>query len=80
VRTDNEWEDGHLPSAVHIFTPWLTRDLDGQFCKEKPVAIYCGSGYRASIAASVLKSMGYQNVSNVPGSMKAWEAAGLPLD
>ena len=42
------------------------------------MAVICGSGYRASIAASFLKREGYESVSNVIGGMSAWKAAGLP--
>ena len=42
------------------------------------MAVVCGSGYRASIAASFLKREGYEDVTNVLGGMTAWKAAGLP--
>lgn len=80
VRTDGEWDVGHVPSAVHVFVPRLEAELDGKLDRERPVAVYCGSGYRASIAASVLQRIGFKDVRNVPGSMKAWKAAGLPLE
>lgn len=74
VRSDDEWEDGHIPTAQHIYVPDLQNHLD-QLDSEVPVATYCGIGYRASIAASILKKEGF-HVHNIPGSMKAWEAAG----
>jgi hydroxyacylglutathione hydrolase len=40
--------------------------------------VICGSGYRSSIASSVLKRSGYENITNVMGGMGAWKAAGLP--
>ena len=46
--------------------------------RDRPVAVVCGSGYRASIAASFLKRDGYEDVANVLGGMTAWKAAGLP--
>jgi len=42
------------------------------------VAVVCGSGYRASIAASFLQREGYEGVTNVVGGMTAWKAAHLP--
>ena len=45
-----------------------------------PIAAYCDSGYRASIATSILKQEGFTDVSNVPGSWQAWKKAGLPID
>ena len=43
------------------------------------MAVVCGTGYRASIAASFLKREGYGDVANVLGGMTAWKAAGLPV-
>jgi hydroxyacylglutathione hydrolase len=78
VRRDEEWQQGHVPEARHIYAPHLAerqRELD----RERPVAVYCGSGYRASIAASTLQRSGFREVYNVPGSIKAWKAAGYPM-
>jgi hydroxyacylglutathione hydrolase len=38
--------------------------------------VICGTGYRASIAASFLKSRGYRDVANVLGGMSAWQGSG----
>jgi hydroxyacylglutathione hydrolase len=47
---------------------------------KQPTAVYCASGYRASIAASILKQAGFAEVHNVPGSWHAWREAGLPVE
>lgn len=78
VRTDAEWQAGHIPQAVHIHGGLLQQRLS-QVPKDRPVVVVCGSGYRGSIAASFLKSVGYSSVSNVLGGMTAWKAAGLPV-
>lgn len=78
VRAPAEWEGGHVPGATHLFLPEL-REKAGQLNKEQPVAVYCDSGYRASIGASILKQEGFRAVSNVPGSWQAWKKAGLPI-
>jgi hydroxyacylglutathione hydrolase len=60
VRMTNEWQDGHLEGAVHIPLPELPDRLI-----EVPagvVWVHCQSGYRASIAASVLARAGRQVV------------------
>lgn len=84
VRTDEEWEAGHVPGAVHVMAGRLPRVLDHGPPKEltdphRPLAVVCGTGYRSTVAASVLEARGYRAVFNVPGGMTAWEAAGLPL-
>ena len=52
----------------------------GALDRERPVAAYCKTGYRASIAASVLKQAGFEQVASIPGSFTAWQAAGLPVE
>jgi hydroxyacylglutathione hydrolase len=78
VRSPGEWKKGHVPGAIHVFLPEL-RKKAGQLDPHKPVAVYCDSGYRASIGASILKQEGFPAVFNVPGSWKAWKKAGLPV-
>jgi hydroxyacylglutathione hydrolase len=79
VRSPSEWEEGHIPGAMHIFLPEL-RGKSARLAKRKPVAVYCDSGYRASIGASILKQQGLQTVSNVPGSWQAWKKAKFPVE
>ena len=45
--------------------------------RDREVAVVCGSGYRASIAASFLKRRRYGRVINVLGGMSAYSAAGF---
>ncbi len=82
VRKPDEWEGGHIPGATHAFLGELRDKLDALDALDKgaPYATYCASGFRASIAASLLKAHGFTDVRNVPGSWKAWTAAGLPTE
>lgn len=77
VRTDSEWESGHIDEAKHIHGGLLQEHF-GEVPKDRPVAVICGSGYRGSIAASFLKREGYERVANVLGGMTAWKNASLP--
>jgi hydroxyacylglutathione hydrolase len=79
VRSPGEWKKGHVPGAHDIFLPELRKRLAELDCT-KPTAIYCGSGYRASIATSILKPEGFRELWNVPGSWEAWKAAKLPVE
>ncbi len=79
VRSPDEWESGHIPGAQHHFIGDMRDRITG-LDKDKHYATYCGSGYRASIASSLMKSRGFQHVSNVPGSWGAWTAAGYPVE
>jgi hydroxyacylglutathione hydrolase len=74
VRSPSEWDAGHLPGAHYLFLgelPQKLKNLD----RNKPVAVYCASGYRSSLAASLLQANGFSKVQNVPGSYAAWTAA-----
>lgn len=79
VRSDNEYTSGAIPEAKHIYLPHLEEHLD-QLDKNQTIATYCGSGYRASIAASVLKKHGFEKVVNIPGSWSGWKHADLPQE
>jgi hydroxyacylglutathione hydrolase len=78
VRSPAEWEKGHIPHARHVFLPFL-KDHISEFRKGQPIVTYCDSGYRASLAASILKQEGFSDVRNVPGSWQAWTKAGFPV-
>jgi hydroxyacylglutathione hydrolase len=78
VRTPPEWDAGHLPGARYLFLgelPEKLKDLN----PDRPVVVYCASGYRSSLAASLLQANGFKNVQNVPGSYAAWTSAEFPV-
>ena len=79
VRSPREWKKGHVPGARHMFLPELPTRM-AELDRSKPTAVYCGSGYRASIATSILKPNGFQQLWNVPGSWEAWQKAGFPIE
>ncbi len=79
VRSDNEWQAGRVPGAQHIYAPHLAEHLD-KLDRQQKIVTYCGSGYRSSIAASLLRKHGFSNVVNVPGSWTAWQAAGYEVE
>ncbi len=78
VRGDDEYQNGAVPGAKHLYVAHLEDHLD-QLDRSQTIATYCGSGYRASIAASILKKHGFERVANVPGSWLAWKNADLPV-
>lgn len=78
VRSPDEWKKGHIPGARHLFLPKL-REQIASLDPAKPTAVYCDSGYRASIGTSILKQEGFSSVSNVPGSWQAWKKMGYPI-
>ena len=77
VRSAQEWSHDHLEGAVHIPLPHLLRRIGG-ISRNAPVTIVCGSGYRSSIAASLLESEGFERLVNVMGGMHAVRHAKRP--
>lgn len=79
VRKKKELQNGYIPDARHIFLGELS-DKISTLNKKQKFAVYCASGYRASIAASLLQKNEFQNVNSIPGSFKAWKAADLSIE
>ena len=51
----------------------------GELDPSAPTLVYCAGGYRSSIAASLLRSRGFEAVADLQGGFAAWVAAGLPV-
>lgn len=79
VRQPNEWQAGHVPGARYITGAELPDRL-GEVRDIRPLAVTCGSGYRSSVAASLLAHHGHPEVVNVAGGMAAWNNAGYPVE
>ena len=77
VRGPQETAAGTIPGAREIPLPALTDSTDS-LDRTDPVVVYCASGYRSMIAASVLRASGFDDVSDVLGGFGAWQNAGLP--
>ena len=74
VRSPGEVEQGVIPGALTISLPELLgalADLD----PHRPTVVYCASGYRSAIAASLLRAHGFDDVSDVTGGWSAWAAS-----
>ena len=66
VRTQAEWNDGHVEGAILI--PYqLIREKIGTIAKDKSerIYVYCQSGKRAQIAKESLEKLGYKDVVNL---------------
>lgn len=80
VREDHEWQQGHLPEAIHLGKGIIERDIEQKISnKQQQIVLYCGGGYRSALAALSLKQMGYTNVLSLAGGHRSWVEAGLPL-
>jgi glyoxylase-like metal-dependent hydrolase (beta-lactamase superfamily II)/rhodanese-related sulfurtransferase len=77
VRTAGEWDAKHIEGAMHIPLPTLPSRAS-TLGKDSRLAVICGSGYRSSIAASLLQAQGFSRVQNVMGGMGAYLETGVP--
>jgi hydroxyacylglutathione hydrolase len=79
VRQATEYGSGHIPGSLHVLAADLPSRL-AELPRDRPIATICASGFRASIAASMLRQAGFERVASVHRGVPAWEAAGLPIE
>jgi rhodanese-related sulfurtransferase/rubrerythrin len=72
VRQPGEYESEHIPGAKLIPLPGL-KDGIGALDSQKPVIVYCASGGRSLAAAQLLSGLGFNEIYNLQGGIKAWQ-------
>jgi rhodanese-related sulfurtransferase len=80
VREESEWQNDHLPGAIHMSKGVIERDVE----KKVPdlnaeMVLYCGGGFRSALAADNLQKMGYTNVISMDGGVRGWREKGYPM-
>jgi len=79
VRRDSEFQAGHIAGAIH----WPLDNFKvspPEIDSSRPVAVHCKGGYRSTIACSLLRRAGFENIINVTGGFDAWQAEQLPVE
>ncbi|MFF0867074.1 rhodanese-like domain-containing protein [Nonomuraea sp. NPDC050227] len=78
VRTAGEREaNGFIDAALHIPLSELPA-RSGELPADRPVVLHCAGGHRSSVAASLLRHRGFQDVSDVLGGYAAWALSAEP--
>lgn len=72
ARNEDEWVHGHVPGAVRMPVPDISHHAH-ELPREAPVAVHCGVGYRAAIAASLLEQAGLRRIIHVIGPYSDWD-------
>jgi molybdopterin/thiamine biosynthesis adenylyltransferase/rhodanese-related sulfurtransferase len=77
VREADEWEEGHIPGAVHVPRGFLESRIEQVApSREAPVVVYCAGGARSAFAAKSLQDLGYENVVSLTGGFTDWKRNG----
>ena len=73
VREREELPAGTIPGSIHLPRGLLEREIAFIAAdREAPVYLYCESGKRGTLAADVLRRMGYRRAINLVGGIDAW--------
>jgi rhodanese-related sulfurtransferase len=75
VREPSEYRSGHIPNAINIPLRTLTHHLD-KVGRDRPVVLYCSTGYRSAMGVMTLHLLGYEHVKGFPPSFTGWKTAG----
>src|SRR5437588_812524 len=79
VRELHEWQEGHIPGAVHIARGSLESNVENAFPdRERPIVVYCSAGNRSAFAAKTLGELGYDVVYSLAGGYTDWKRNGFP--
>jgi rhodanese-related sulfurtransferase len=81
VRTINEYKQGHIAGAKNIDV--TENDFESKVSeldKSKPYLVHCASGHRSTNSLETFKKLGFKSIYHLDGGMKAWEAAGKPVE
>src|SRR2546425_248097 len=78
VREKNEWDEGHIPGAVHVPKSYLEQWAEDRLPnKDKLTVLYCAGGVRSAMAADTLAKLGYTNVLSMAGGFNRWKDSGF---
>ena len=81
VRELDEWDEGHIPGALHIPRGHLESRIEGAAPdRKRPVVVYCAGGARSAFAAKTLEELGYASVVSLAGGYTDWKRNGFPTE
>jgi len=81
VREREEWDEGHIPGAVHLPRGWLESRVEQAVPnRQRLIVAYCAAGNRSTFAAKTLEELGYEQVVSLSGGINDWKRRGYPLE
>ena len=81
VRTQSEYNDGHIQDAINIPHDQLLKEpqLVSAY-KDSQMAVFCRSGVRAGKVIEMLEGLGFKEIIDIDGDMLAWNEAGHSVE
>jgi sulfur-carrier protein adenylyltransferase/sulfurtransferase len=80
VRERDEWDEGHIPGAVHIPRGYLESRIEAAAPdRDRPIVVYCATGARSAFGTRTLEELGYTDVRNLGGGFVDWKRNGFPV-
>jgi rhodanese-related sulfurtransferase len=79
VRTQTEWDQGHIARSLLIPLDDLPNRLS-EIPRDKDIVVVCRSGTRSKEGAAVLRQAGFTRVTCLTGGIQSWVAAGYPIE
>jgi len=81
VREQDEWDEGHIPGAVHVPRGHLESRIERVAPDPaRPILLYCSAGNRSAFAAKTLGELGYEDVTSLSGGFTDWKRNGFPVE
>jgi sulfur-carrier protein adenylyltransferase/sulfurtransferase len=81
VREQSEWDEGHIPGAVHVPRGHLESRIERAAPDPtRPIVVYCSAGNRSAFAAKTLGELGYEDVTSLAGGFTDWKRNGFPVE
>ena len=78
VRTEAEWNTGHLEGALHIEWQDILK-VPSDIQKDQEIFLYCRSGNRSGKATKILLEAGYVNAKNAGSILNASELLNIKI-
>lgn len=80
VRESDEWETGHIPTAIHLSKGIIERDIEKKILDfNTKIVVYCSGGFRCALVADSLQKIGYTQVYSLDTGLQGWLDAGYSL-
>jgi molybdopterin/thiamine biosynthesis adenylyltransferase/rhodanese-related sulfurtransferase len=81
VRELDEWQEGHLPGALHVPRGNLESRVEALVPdKHRDIVVYCAAGSRSAFAAKTLSELGYTSVRSLAGGFTDWKRNGFDYE